>query len=657
MFSASGAREIRVMTDATESRRELDEFAGAARAAFRVEQRREARASWARLGVFVAGVAGWIALGYDRPGGLLWAGAAVGGFVWTVRRHLALRERFEDAERLVQACEESARRMGGAVVCIRDGAPPGAPSPETLEPDLPCVHDDGRVWHLTAQERDDLDLFSPPVGIFGLLNRTSTRLGARRLRDALLGPLLDPERIVARQEAVKALAADTPTRLRLLAACAGLRGEDDRLTGFARAADGVRAPAPGAPVGALRVWSLASTAAFAACGVAALGGAARWGWGMLAVLVVNGVLFAPLRRAVREAIAPWSETGWAVRRYAHVARLAAALLPEQPLLAGLRRLFEAVARPEALPRLARRCAWTESAGPIQVLLNGVGLYELHVAAAVSNVAIPRRAALLSGLAAIAELEMLLSLACFAAEQPCRCMPRLAERAGLEIRGGRHPLLDPERVVPNDVSLDDKRRIWIITGSNMSGKSTLLRMVGINTLLAQVGTVAVAEQMTWSPVRLVTDLTVSDSLAAGESYFLAEVRHLRRLLTAERDGAEGSGRQAATLLGLIDEPFRGTNSVEQTAASVAVVKHLIGAGCLILLATHDRELTTLADGGVVQNFHFREDLGSSGMVFDYRLHAGPATTRNALRVLEREGYAESVLRDAHEWLARAGSQTE
>ncbi len=654
-------RQIRVMdAGIPESRAALASFADGARAELRTAARREAIASWARLAVFVAGGAGWISLGLAETAGLAWLGSAVAGFVWTVRRHLVLRERLDDAERLVQMCDESARRMGGSVVRIRDEAPPG-PRGEG-EPELPRIVDDGRVWPLTAQERDDLDLFAPPVGLFGLLNRTSSALGARRLRDALLNPLLERERIVARRDAVLSLAGDTSVRLHLLAACAGLRGEDRRLCEFSRAVDGARGLHVRAPVGPLRVWSIFSTVVFVSCGVAALGGATGWAWGVLGVLIVNAAIFAPLRGAVREVIRPWPETTWAVRRYARVARLAAEQLSGHAPLAEIGRAFAAVARPEVLPRLARRCAWTESAGPIQVLLNGVGLYELHVAAALNRVVAPHRSELLAGLAAIAELEMLLSLACFAAEQPCACLPRIADDVGLEIRGGRHPLIDPQRVVPNDVLLDGRRRVWIITGSNMSGKSTLLRMVGVNTLLAQIGTVAVADEMSWSPARIVTDLTVSDSLAAGESYFLAEVRHLRRLLKAEQDdsrapagvGGAAAGSTDTVLLGLIDEPFRGTNSVEQTAASVAVVRHLARAGCLILLATHDRELTTLADGDTVQNFHFREDLGSTGMVFDYRLHAGPATTRNALRVLEREGYDESVLRDAYEWLTRSGS---
>jgi DNA mismatch repair ATPase MutS len=199
-------------------------------------------------------------------------------------------------------------------------------------------------------------------------------------------------------------------------------------------------------------------------------------------------------------------------------------------------------------------------------------------------------------------------------------------------------------VPNSVTLTPTTRIWVITGSNMAGKSTFLRMTGINILLAQVGSAVVAREMTWSPLRLMTDLQARDNLARDESYFLAEVRHLRRMVVpAEEDGV---------LLGLIDEPFRGTNSQDQSAASVAVIRHLLRSDTLVLLATHDRHLTELADGKTIKNYHYREDLSSDGLVFDYHLHDGPARTRNALRVLEREGYPPRVLEDARTWLAQS-----
>jgi DNA mismatch repair ATPase MutS len=174
---------------------------------------------------------------------------------------------------------------------------------------------------------------------------------------------------------------------------------------------------------------------------------------------------------------------------------------------------------------------------------------------------------------------------------------------------------------------------------------LLRMCGVNCLLAQIGTVVMAEAMTLCPVRLISDLQVRDNLADDESYFLAEVRHLRRMVVPESDGGH--------LLGLMDEPFRGTNSAEQVAAALAVVEHLLRTPNFFLLATHEQRLTGLADKlDGAENRHFQENLSAEGLVYDYRLRLGPAVTRNALRVLQREGYPRALLDRAQEWLGAA-----
>ena len=169
------------------------------------------------------------------------------------------------------------------------------------------------------------------------------------------------------------------------------------------------------------------------------------------------------------------------------------------------------------------------------------------------------------------------------------------------------------------------------------------MVGVNCLLGQLGTAVAADAMTMTPVRLITDLRVRDNLARHESYFLAEVRHLKRMVEPTDD--------PAPILGLIDEPFRGTNSEEQVAASLAIIDHLTRLVNLTLLATHEDRLTFLAEQlATARNHHFHEQLSEQGMVFDYRLRPGPATARNALDVLVRERYPTELIEDARRRLA-------
>ena len=287
------------------------------------------------------------------------------------------------------------------------------------------------------------------------------------------------------------------------------------------------------------------------------------------------------------------------------------------------------------------CAWLEWAGLhglVRGLLNMTVFLDLHVAEAVLARVAPNRYILLNGLSAMAELEALGSLGCFSAEPPVACYPRPGTETALCIEEGRHPLLPEPDVTPNSIRLTSTERTWVVTGPNAAGKSTFLRMVGINTLLAQIGAAVTARDMAWSPVRLITDVRIRDDLARHESYFLSEVRRLRRLvLDAKND---------APALGLIDEPFRGTNSQERIAAGVALLEHLMGSDSLFLVATHEDALAqTATNTASAENYHFQEHLTNGGIAFDYRLRAGPASTRTALRILEQEGYPEPLLERA------------
>ena len=602
----------------------------------------EARWSWARLLVFVAAAATWF---FFASALLVPVSASVCAallFGWAVKRHLHARDRRELLDCTLLMCDEALRRCGGAVCLIRSADRPAATAHAALN--LSSLLDSGRTWALSDQEREDLDLYAQPVGVFGLLNRTSTAGGARRLRDMLDNPCLDAQRIRVRQAAVRWLQDRPAERTRLMAAAARSRTENERLQRFAAAVYDSTPLELFAPTLVLRLWSLITAAATLLATGQIMVGNFTWVWLLAAALGANALILRKARKPLAEALARWHDVAWGARALLIAARQGAADLPDETDLAVLRARFADVITPGALPRIGRRAGWVEHGGVVHMIANGAVLFDLHVAEGVLKPAVAHRVRVLDAYAALGELEALCSLACFAYEQPCVCYPTPVEGPCVRIADGCHPLIRPERVVPNEVRLDADTRVWVVTGSNMAGKSTLLRMTGVNLLLAQVGGAVAAREMTFSPLRLITDLRARDSLAESESYFLAEVRHLKRMVLPEDD--------AAPLLGLIDEPFRGTNSLDQSAASVAVLRYLLKTPNLFLLATHDRHLTEVENGPAVRNVHFRENLSPSGMVFDYRVHEGPARTRNALRVLEHEGYPPSVLSDANAWLSEA-----
>ena len=230
-----------------------------------------------------------------------------------------------------------------------------------------------------------------------------------------------------------------------------------------------------------------------------------------------------------------------------------------------------------------------------------------------------------------ELETLNSLANFAYLNPGYVFPELTREAGFAARSLGHPLLKPEAKVCNDFELNDDQRIVILTGSNMAGKSTFLRTVGVNLALAYVGAPVNAASMQASLFRVFTCIKVSDSVQDGLSYFYAEVKRLQALLAATEVDDD------LPVLFLIDEIFRGTNSRERLIGSRSYIRALSERRTMGLIATHDLELIKLADEiKGVANHHFREEVFDSRMVFDYRLRPGPCPTTNALKIMRLEG---------------------
>ncbi len=234
-----------------------------------------------------------------------------------------------------------------------------------------------------------------------------------------------------------------------------------------------------------------------------------------------------------------------------------------------------------------------------------------------------------------ELEALCSLANFAYLNPNYRMPEIAPATNRSIhfraKGLNHPLLKNEVKVANDISFEKQGEILLITGSNMAGKSTFLRTMGINLCLAYAGTVVNAESLQTSLFEIYAALKVSDSVTDGYSYFYAEVRRLKALLTRLEQGPD------YPLFFLIDEIFKGTNNRERLIGSEAYIHALADKYCIGAVSTHDLELVRLSEElPEIRNYHFREEVIDGRMVFDYKLRRGPSPTTNALKIMQLEG---------------------
>nr|BBH89664.1 DNA mismatch repair protein [Thermosporothrix sp. COM3] len=234
-----------------------------------------------------------------------------------------------------------------------------------------------------------------------------------------------------------------------------------------------------------------------------------------------------------------------------------------------------------------------------------------------------------------ELEALCSLANFAYLNPEYTMPRLlpaeADEPLLEATELGHPLIDPAVRVTNTTSFARIGDIMLLTGSNMAGKSTFLRTIGVNLCLAYAGAPVVARSFQTRLFELYACIRVTDSMADGFSYFYAEVHRLRGLLQR----LEAQPRYP--IFFLIDEIFKGTNNRERLIGSHAYIYALAQKRCVGALTTHDLELVTLSEElPQVSNYHFREEVVDGKMTFDYKLHVGPCPTTNALKIMQLEG---------------------
>ena len=236
------------------------------------------------------------------------------------------------------------------------------------------------------------------------------------------------------------------------------------------------------------------------------------------------------------------------------------------------------------------------------------------------------------LAAVGEFEALCSLASFAYEQPSAVFPQLLEENMPAFRAMRmqHPLIDPGKAIANDIDLSRDSALWIVSGSNMSGKSTYLRAIGLNAVLAWAGAPVCCESLTLSPLRIGASIRINDSLADNRSRFYAEISRLREIVDLAKSGAP--------TLFLLDELLSGTNSHDRRIGASAVVRSLVELGAIGLVTTHDLALAEIVPSlqGRARNVHFADHMEKGEMQFDYRLREGVVEHSNALALMRAVG---------------------
>ncbi|MGN0376216.1 MAG: hypothetical protein ACI4ED_01140 [Suilimivivens sp.] len=238
---------------------------------------------------------------------------------------------------------------------------------------------------------------------------------------------------------------------------------------------------------------------------------------------------------------------------------------------------------------------------------------------------------------VGEIDAVIAIGAFRTGNPDHCIPEFVTETVIRADNLYHPLI--ESPVKNSI---DARKSVLITGSNASGKSTFLKTVAINAILAQTIHTCMADSYETCLFRILSSMALRDDIQGGDSYYMVEIKSLKRILDAQED-------TGIPVLCFVDEVLRGTNTVERIAASTQILKSLCVKSNLCFAATHDIELTHLLEG-IYANYHFEEEIEENDIFFSYKIMNGRATTRNAIRLLHIMGYNDRIVKDAEKMAA-------
>jgi hypothetical protein len=579
-----------------------------------VEIRRSIKISRARLAVFLVATAGLIWI-LARGPGVAWLIADLALFATfgvLVAWHARVEDRiaWRDALRIVAL--RGVARVGRRWEDLPSGDPPSS---------IDLKH------HPYAM---DLDLFGR-ASLFQWLGPAATARGSFRLAKWLLHPA-QADVVRARQTAVSELSALDDWREQLSAlgelARDARQEEIDTFLSWAEAPEVTTVIYGVAAALTLSIWILF------ALFLLGLLDAALWLIPLLAGIILSFAnakwIYTAFDRAGagQRALAQYA----ALFEHATATRFTtAALQTVQDRLS-----LDGKRAPLCMRRLNRILGFADlrrGAAILHFPIQAFTLWDFHVFFALERWRRGAGAHVRDWLEALAEIDCLSAMATAKRDNPSWVMPELDDQPIVRAETLGHPLIADDRRVANGVTVGPPGTLLLVTGSNMSGKSTLLRAIGLNVVLAQAGSCVCASRLRLPPCGLQTSIRVQDSLELGLSYFMAALARLKGVV----DAAEQE-RDNRVLLYLLDEILQGTNSGERSIAVRAVTRHLLDAGAIGVMTTHDLNIASeepLKSSAVL--VHFTETVDDRGnMAFDYQLREGLATSRNALRLMQMIG---------------------
>ncbi len=477
----------------------------------------------------------------------------------------------------------------------------------------------------------DLDIFGNN-SVVQIINRTSLKIGQQKLADTLENPLTEKNAILARQRAIAELTEkeDFCLDFRVTGCLSGdsVSNTEEIKNKFAEKSI-FRNPS---------VWRLliiAIPGIYVLCIILSIAGIIPGNWLGLLYTITLAISIIPMKK-VSVLWTTFDKKATTLLAYSQLFKQIENTQFESELLESLQKKIKGErSASQRIKQLASHIQNLNSAFafPVLLIVNPLlwnVLYSLKIGNWLKTNGIKTQ----TWFSVLAEFDALISLSTFAVNRPEYTFPEISDTFCFTGKALGHPLIPREKCVKNDIDISRKPYFMIVTGANMAGKSTYLRTVGVNHLLASIGLPVYTDNMTFMPGQLLTNLRTADSLVNSESYFFAELKRLKMIIERLESGKQG-------LFIILDEILKGTNSQDKQKGSLQLMKRLLKLGGNGIIATHDLALGELENEfpQEIKNFHFDARIENDILSFDYKLQHGIAKTMNASYLLKSMGITE------------------
>jgi len=532
-------------------------------------------------------------------------------FVWLVKRHNSWFHRKDFLKKKIIINEQELRAIQYDFSGFEDGE-------EYIDP--------GHLYTF------DLDVFGEH-SLFQHINRTSTPVGKQHLADWFNSHLENKEAIEQRQEAIRELSTELEYRQQIRLLGLLYKGKPADTTEIKAWAD---SPSYYRKHTLLRIIPVTVSIINLVCISLAFLGIlpASAAGGVFISFVIFSSIFS---KGITKLQTTYGEKLQILSTYADQILLTEKKEMHSPILQQLK--AELTSQNQTASQAVRQLSKLMNALDqrsnllMSTILNGLIFWELRQVMRIEQWKDTHSNDLPRWIETIGEIDAYCSLATFAYNHPEYIYPKICSQTfHLQAKGLGHPLMDRNKCVRNGIDINKRPFFIIITGANMAGKSTYLRTVGVNYLLACIGAPVWANQMEIYPARLVTSLRTSDSLTDNESYFFAELKRLKLIIDKLEAGEE--------LFIILDEILKGTNSMDKQKGSFALIKQFMNMNANGIIATHDLLLGTLIDSFPqnIRNYCFEADITNNELTFSYRMRDGVAQNMNACFLMKKMGIA-------------------